>query len=57
MAIPRQHVDDSVEVAMFHVEFNNTAVNLLDVDHVGISELKSCCWGWEDAIFRYGLQL
>jgi hypothetical protein len=33
MAVPRQHLDDGVEVAMFHVQFNNPAVDVLCVGH------------------------
>jgi hypothetical protein len=33
VTIGRQHGDDSVEVAVFHVEFNNAALDVLDVDH------------------------
>jgi hypothetical protein len=39
MAVTGKHVDDSVEVAMFHVEFDNTALDLLDVDHIGHFQL------------------
>jgi hypothetical protein len=54
MTVAGQHVDDSVEVAMFHVEFNNTAVNLLNVDHVGISSWRG---GWVGGRnYCYGLQ-
>jgi hypothetical protein len=34
VTVADKHVDDGVEVAMFHVEFNNAALDLLDVDHV-----------------------
>jgi hypothetical protein len=33
MAVPSQHLDDSVEVAMFHVQFNNPAMDVLCVRH------------------------
>jgi len=33
VTVTGQHVYDSVEVAMFHVEFDNAAMDLLDVDH------------------------
>jgi hypothetical protein len=56
MAVAGQHVYDSVEVAVFHVEFNNTAVDLLDVDHVGHFRSLGLKPGWEDGIYCYGLQ-
>jgi hypothetical protein len=38
MAVRRQHRNDGIEVAVFHVEFNDAALDVLDVGHDGCSK-------------------
>jgi hypothetical protein len=50
MTVRRQQGDDGVEVAVLHIEFDNTALDVLYVSHVGCSYGKE----WRKAPARAG---